>query len=245
MADLGASVNIIPKSMFKHLKLANLKKTDMLVEMDNMTERVPIGIVKNILVKIDKFLFPSNNVVIDMLNTRNEAMILGRPFLETIHAKIDVFKKEISLGIGDDKGNNTYWWYDHGLEENERQESRLDIEEYDPPEVQVEKFKVQRNDPKRSGHRREGPKKDVECLECNLKTRSHNKEMEFEVTSTRILVVKMFLLRSNCFSYAVMDIASAKKMSIKARDTGFRRGTQANDDAQGYLWRNLPAGVTP
>ncbi|GJS57333.1 reverse transcriptase domain-containing protein [Tanacetum coccineum] len=103
MADLGASVNVIPKSMFEHLKLAQLKKTDMLVEMADMTKRSPIGIVENVLVKIDKFLFPSDFVVMDMLNTRNETMILGRPFLATIHAKIDVFNKEISLGIGGDK----------------------------------------------------------------------------------------------------------------------------------------------
>nr|GEX50748.1 hypothetical protein [Tanacetum cinerariifolium] len=103
MADLGASVNVIHKSMFEHLKPAQLKKTDMLVEMADMTKRYPIGIVENVLVKIDKFLFPSDFMVMDMLNTRKEIMILGRPFLETIHAEIDVFNKEISLGIGGDK----------------------------------------------------------------------------------------------------------------------------------------------
>ncbi|GKB57781.1 reverse transcriptase domain-containing protein [Tanacetum coccineum] len=103
MADLGASINVIPKSMFEHLKLARLKKTDMLVEMADMTKRAPIGIVENILIKIDKFLFPSDFVVIDMLKTRNEIVILGRPFLATIHAETDVFNKEISLGIGDDR----------------------------------------------------------------------------------------------------------------------------------------------
>ncbi|GJV60297.1 reverse transcriptase domain-containing protein [Tanacetum coccineum] len=103
MANLGASVNVIPKSMFEHLKLATLKKTNMLVEMVDMIKRNPIGIVENILVMIDKFLFPSNFVVIDTLNTRNETMILKRPFLATIHTEIDVFNKEISLEIGDDR----------------------------------------------------------------------------------------------------------------------------------------------
>ncbi|GJZ89370.1 reverse transcriptase domain-containing protein [Tanacetum coccineum] len=103
IADLGASVNVIPKSIFEHFELAQIKKTDMLVEMTDMTKRSPIGIVENVLVKIDKFLFPSDFVVMDMLNTRNETMILGRPFLATIHAKIDVFNKEISLGIGGDR----------------------------------------------------------------------------------------------------------------------------------------------
>ncbi|GKA07575.1 reverse transcriptase domain-containing protein [Tanacetum coccineum] len=129
MADLGAIVNVIPKSMFEHLKLDRLKKTDMLVEMAYMTKRSPIGIVENVLVKIDKFLFLSDFMVMDMLNTRNETMILGRPFLATTHAEIDVFNKEISLGI---------------REEEERRQLGIDIKEYDPPMVHVETFKVKR-----------------------------------------------------------------------------------------------------
>ncbi|GJX27642.1 reverse transcriptase domain-containing protein [Tanacetum coccineum] len=46
MADLGMSINVIPKSMNEHLKLSRLKKTDMLVEMADMTKRAPIGIVE-------------------------------------------------------------------------------------------------------------------------------------------------------------------------------------------------------
>ncbi|GKA02533.1 7-deoxyloganetin glucosyltransferase-like protein [Tanacetum coccineum] len=103
LAHLGASVNIMPRSMFNHLKLTNLKKTYMLVEMADMTKSAPIGIVENILVKIDKFLFPSDFMIIDMLGDPNETMILGRPFLATIHARIDVFNKEISLGVGEDR----------------------------------------------------------------------------------------------------------------------------------------------
>ncbi|GKC50026.1 putative reverse transcriptase domain-containing protein [Tanacetum coccineum] len=75
----------------------------MLIEMADMTKRSPIEIFENVLIKIDKFLFPSYFVVMDMLNTRNETMILGRPFLATIHAEIDVFNKEISLGIRGDR----------------------------------------------------------------------------------------------------------------------------------------------
>ncbi|GJV34234.1 reverse transcriptase domain-containing protein [Tanacetum coccineum] len=103
MADLGAIVNVIPKSIFEHLELAQLKKTDMLIEMVDMKKRSHVRIVKNVLIKIDKFLFLSDFVVMDMLNTRNKTMILGRPFLATIHAEIDVFNKEISLGIGGDR----------------------------------------------------------------------------------------------------------------------------------------------
>ncbi|GJZ18716.1 phospholipase-like protein [Tanacetum coccineum] len=103
MTDSGASLTIMPRSIFEHLKLANLKKTDMLVEMANMTKKAPLGIVENVLVKINKFLFPSDFVIMDMLGEPNETMILGRPFLATTHAQIDVFKREISLGIGEDR----------------------------------------------------------------------------------------------------------------------------------------------
>ncbi|GJU90697.1 hypothetical protein Tco_1303120 [Tanacetum coccineum] len=101
--DLGVNINIMPKSMFEHLKLANLKETNMLVEMADITKKVPLGVVENILVKIDKFLFPLDFVIIDMLQIRNETMILGRPFLATIQAEIYVFNKEISLGIRNDR----------------------------------------------------------------------------------------------------------------------------------------------
>ncbi|GJR42431.1 phospholipase-like protein [Tanacetum coccineum] len=103
MADLGASVNVMPKSLFKHLKLADLKETSMMVGMADITKKSPLGIVDNILVKINKFLFHSDFVVIDMLEGPNETMLLDKPFLATIHAQIDVFRREISLGIGEEK----------------------------------------------------------------------------------------------------------------------------------------------
>ncbi|GJU39576.1 reverse transcriptase domain-containing protein [Tanacetum coccineum] len=103
MADLRASVNVIPKSMCAFLKLTHLKKTDMLVEMSDMTIKALVGIVENVFVEIDKFVFPFDFVVIDMLVERNKTMILGMPFLATIHAEINVFNKEISLGVREDR----------------------------------------------------------------------------------------------------------------------------------------------
>ncbi|GJW61713.1 reverse transcriptase domain-containing protein [Tanacetum coccineum] len=101
MADLGASINVMPRIIFEHLHLTNLKKTNMLCEMADMSKKAPLGIVENVLVKIDKFLFPSDFVIID--NTPSKTTILGRPFLATIHAEIDVFAGKISLGINEDR----------------------------------------------------------------------------------------------------------------------------------------------
>ncbi|GJU66504.1 reverse transcriptase domain-containing protein [Tanacetum coccineum] len=101
MADLGASINVMPRSIFEHLHLTNLKKTNMLCEMADMSKKAPLGIVENVLVKIDKFLFPSDFVIIK--NTHSETTILDRPFLATIHAKIDVFAGKISLEINENR----------------------------------------------------------------------------------------------------------------------------------------------
>ncbi|GJS56503.1 hypothetical protein Tco_0629865 [Tanacetum coccineum] len=89
-------VNVVPKSMFEHLKPANLKNTDMLVEMVDMTKMAPTGIMENILVRIDKFLFPSDFVVIDMLKTHNETMILASATLNIQAFKI---KKSVSISF--------------------------------------------------------------------------------------------------------------------------------------------------
>ncbi|GJR42695.1 hypothetical protein Tco_1310798 [Tanacetum coccineum] len=101
MANLGASINVMPRSLFEHLHPTNLKKTNVLCEMANMSKKTPLGIVENILVKIDKFLSPSDFAIID--NTPSETTILGRPFLATIHAEIDVFTRKFSLGINEDR----------------------------------------------------------------------------------------------------------------------------------------------
>ncbi|GJU16196.1 BYPASS-related protein [Tanacetum coccineum] len=69
--------------------------------MADMSKKSPLGIVENVLVKIDKFLFPSDFVIID--NTPSETTILRIPFLTTIHVEIDVFTGKISLEINEDR----------------------------------------------------------------------------------------------------------------------------------------------
>ncbi|GJU16655.1 putative nucleotidyltransferase, ribonuclease H [Tanacetum coccineum] len=63
----------------------------------------PNGIAKNVLVGIGKFIFPLNFIILDMPEDVKVPLILGRPFLSTTHAKIDVFKRKITLRVGDEK----------------------------------------------------------------------------------------------------------------------------------------------
>ncbi|GKD93378.1 reverse transcriptase domain-containing protein [Tanacetum coccineum] len=99
MANIDASNIVMPRSIYEYLMLANLGGT-MSVKMDYIKQQETLGDVKNVLVKIDKFEFSCDFVVTNMPKNLREMIILGRPFLETIHAQVDVFKEEISLGIG-------------------------------------------------------------------------------------------------------------------------------------------------
>ncbi|GJV99947.1 hypothetical protein Tco_1555199 [Tanacetum coccineum] len=75
MADLGSSVDVLPRNIFECLELTNLSETEMLVEMADMRKKAPLGIVRDIIVKIDKFMFPSDFAILDQ--TPNSTVILG------------------------------------------------------------------------------------------------------------------------------------------------------------------------
>ncbi|GKF12863.1 zinc finger, CCHC-type containing protein [Tanacetum coccineum] len=103
LADLGASVSVMPYSTFSNLGPGGLAPTRLIVELVDRTIKHPKGVAKNVLVGIDKFVFPVDFVVLDMPEDIKVPLILGRPFLSIAHAKIDVFKRKIALKIGDDK----------------------------------------------------------------------------------------------------------------------------------------------
>ncbi|GJV73688.1 putative nucleotidyltransferase, ribonuclease H [Tanacetum coccineum] len=102
LADLGASISLMPHSMFLRLNLGDLKPTRMCIELENKTTQFPKGITENVMVKINKFVFPVDFVILDMKEDHRNPIILGRPFLATTHAMIDAFNKNISFEVGDE-----------------------------------------------------------------------------------------------------------------------------------------------
>ncbi|GJT16639.1 reverse transcriptase domain-containing protein [Tanacetum coccineum] len=108
IADLGVSINIMSKSILEELSLADPKNANIIVEMANKTRCVSQGIIENVLVKIDKFSFTSDFVIIDTKGSNNKTIILGRPSLANIHAKINVSTIEVSLGIEEDRDELSY-----------------------------------------------------------------------------------------------------------------------------------------
>ncbi|GJV40419.1 hypothetical protein Tco_1418859 [Tanacetum coccineum] len=72
-------------------------------DLGDNTKYTPKGIVENLLVKIDKFIFPVDFFILDMIEDFKMPIILGRPLLATTHAKVDIFRKSISLKAGNER----------------------------------------------------------------------------------------------------------------------------------------------
>ncbi|GJY56030.1 hypothetical protein Tco_0455145 [Tanacetum coccineum] len=103
LADLGASVSVMPLSTYPNLGLGKLAHTKLTVELADRIVKYPKGIAENVLVGIGKFVFPVDFIILDMPEDIKVFLILGRPFLSTAHAKIDVFKRKITLRVGEEK----------------------------------------------------------------------------------------------------------------------------------------------
>nr|GEV17448.1 reverse transcriptase domain-containing protein [Tanacetum cinerariifolium] len=97
LADLGASINLMPLSIWKKLRLPTLNDTKMVLELADRTISKPTGVAENVFVKVGKFYFPVDFVVLGFIADPRVPLILGRPFLSTAHALIDVYEGEIIL----------------------------------------------------------------------------------------------------------------------------------------------------
>ncbi|GKB56821.1 DNA-directed DNA polymerase [Tanacetum coccineum] len=103
LADLGASIILMPYTMYEKLGLGEPKATRMNLELADRSIQYPRGIVENVLIEVDKFVLPIDFVILDMPKDSRVPIILGRPFLEISRAMIDMFTKKITLKVGDDE----------------------------------------------------------------------------------------------------------------------------------------------
>ena len=105
LLDLGASVNLMPFSVYKQLGLGELKPTTITLSLADRSVKIPKGIVEDVLVKINNFYYPVDFVVLDTAPSPNEPnhvpIILGRPFLATANAIINCRNGIMQLTFGD------------------------------------------------------------------------------------------------------------------------------------------------
>ncbi|XP_022899523.1 uncharacterized protein LOC111412887 [Olea europaea var. sylvestris] len=105
LCDLGASINLMPLSVFKKLGLGKVNPTTLTLELAGRSITYPKGIIEDVLVKVDKFIFPVDFVVLDMEEDEKVPLILGRAFLATGRALIDVQEGKLTLRVNEEQRN--------------------------------------------------------------------------------------------------------------------------------------------
>ncbi|GKE51078.1 reverse transcriptase domain-containing protein [Tanacetum coccineum] len=103
LGDLGASINLMPLSIWKKLSLPELTPTRMTLELADRSITRPKGVSEDVFIKVGKFYFPTNFVVVDFKANPRVPLILGRSFLRTNRALIDVYEGELILRDGDEQ----------------------------------------------------------------------------------------------------------------------------------------------
>ncbi|XP_015940135.1 uncharacterized protein LOC107465678 [Arachis duranensis] len=100
---MGASINLMTLTLMRRMKIEEAKPPRMALQLADRTFKFSHGVVEDLLVKVAEFIFPANFVVLDMEEEANTSIILGRPFLATAGAIIDVQKGELVLRLYEGK----------------------------------------------------------------------------------------------------------------------------------------------
>ncbi|XP_062080342.1 uncharacterized protein LOC133785099 [Humulus lupulus] len=103
LCDLRASVNLMPLSIFQKFKLGEACPTSVSLQMTDRSVKHPCGVIEDVLVKVNKFIFLADFIILDMEEDENISINLGRPFLATGRALIDVDKGELKLHVQQDE----------------------------------------------------------------------------------------------------------------------------------------------
>ena len=103
LCDLGASINLMPYSVFKKLGLGECKPTSVSLQLADRSITYPRGIVEDVLVKVDKFFLPADFIILDMEEDQEISLILGRPFLAIGEALINVAQGKMTFRVMDEQ----------------------------------------------------------------------------------------------------------------------------------------------
>ncbi|XP_016477783.1 uncharacterized protein LOC107799210 [Nicotiana tabacum] len=103
LCDLGASINLVPLSVFKKLNLRAPGPTIVLLQLADRSLAVPEGIIEDVLVRVGKFIFPRDFTILDYMADEEVSIIWGRPFLATGGALIDVREDKLKMRVHDEE----------------------------------------------------------------------------------------------------------------------------------------------
>ena len=102
LCDSGANINLMPLSVVQRLSFGELNPTTIILQMADRSMARPEGVLEDVLVKVEKFIFPVDFMVMKMEEDNQVPLLLGRPFLATGATLIDVQKGELTLRVGNE-----------------------------------------------------------------------------------------------------------------------------------------------
>nr|XP_027072039.1 uncharacterized protein LOC113696853 [Coffea arabica] len=103
LCDLGASVSLIPLTEARQWGLNEVKRTNITLQLVDRSIRYPLGVLENVLIKVQKFIIPVDFVVLDMEEDVYMPIILDRPFLATACTIIDVKNGKLKFQAGEEE----------------------------------------------------------------------------------------------------------------------------------------------
>ncbi|CAN6723525.1 unnamed protein product [Malus baccata var. baccata] len=105
MLDLGASINVMPYSVYASMNLGALKNDGVIIQLADRSNAYPKGVLEDVLVQVNHLVFPADFYVLEMDESDHAPslpILLGRPFMKTAQTKIDVAKGEVTMAFGGD-----------------------------------------------------------------------------------------------------------------------------------------------
>ncbi|KAM1607008.1 hypothetical protein ACFX1Z_027642 [Malus domestica] len=105
MLDLGASINVMPYSVYASMNLGALKHDGVIIQLADRSNAYPKGVLEDVLVQVDHLVFPADFYVLEMDESDHAPslpILLGRPFMKTAQTKIDVAKGLVTMAFGGD-----------------------------------------------------------------------------------------------------------------------------------------------
>ncbi|GKF87371.1 reverse transcriptase domain-containing protein, partial [Tanacetum coccineum] len=135
LANLGVSINLMPLSIWKKLSLPELTPTQMILQLVDRSTTSPSGIAEDVFVKVGKFHFLADFVVVNFVVDPWVPLILRRPFLRTTRALIDVYDEELTLRVDDEAitfkvGQTSRYSYNDAISINRIDVTDVACEEY-------------------------------------------------------------------------------------------------------------------
>ncbi|KAM1895790.1 hypothetical protein ACFX13_044497 [Malus domestica] len=100
MLDLGASINVMPYSIYESMHLGELKKDGVIIQLADRSNAYPKGVLEDVLVQVNHLIFPADFYVLEMDESDHSPtlpILLGRPFMKTSRTKIDVFNGTLMM----------------------------------------------------------------------------------------------------------------------------------------------------